>query len=83
MAASVHGLREILFTVEPPKELINRADEMVLASQECLDILKNSSTDSGAQFYRKYLEESVSHFNFILAAYCLGSLLHDRPKMYN
>ena len=62
MASTVQGLREILFNVKPPKELVNRDDEMVLVSQECLDILKSSSKDRGARFYQKCLDKMVSYF---------------------
>lgn len=59
MAASVENLREILFNVEPPKELIDRKTEMILTSKEALEILKNPSRDTARKFCQLLFDEMV------------------------
>jgi len=50
MAATVENLREILFNVEPPKQLIDRKTEIVLTSEAALEILKTPSRETAKKF---------------------------------
>ena len=64
MAATVEGLRNILFNVKPPKELITRTTEMVIVSPRILDILKTPNRESATKFFYEYLDEMVIHVIF-------------------
>ena len=67
MAATVENLREILFNVEPPKQLIDRKTEIVLTSKSALDILKNPSRDTAKKFCQILFDEMVCMMSFTLA----------------
>lgn len=59
MAATVENLREILFNVEPPKQLIDRKTEIVLTSEDALEILKTPSRETAKKFCQILFDEMV------------------------
>jgi hypothetical protein len=63
MAATVQSLRDILFNVKSPIDLINRSTETTIMNQACQEIYNHLSKENVNQFFQLFLESMVIRNN--------------------